>query len=230
MRYFFIIIFLLGCLFANAQATNTKNDSIPYELSRQGFIYSAAKSYNDPIIARVALYNILAYNPRNTPVLDSLAKIYYEYQQYASAALVAQDAIKLNPDDIFAIEIAAASFDNLGVKIRAIANYEKLYLAENDMTILYKIAFLQYESKRYGESINNINTIFESSDADKLQLIFPTDSGQNQAISLKAATNRLYAMLEQDRGNNDNAKNLYKKAIEMEPNFELAKKQLAEIK
>jgi tetratricopeptide (TPR) repeat protein len=230
MRYVVILFLFITSIFANAQEAKTKSDTLPYELRKQAFIYTAARQYNDPAIARMALYNLLALNPNSAPILDTLAKIYYEYQQYASAALVAQDAMQLNPNDLYAVEIAASAFDNLGVKVRAIANFEKLYLAKNDLTILYKVAFLQFESKKYGESLNNINTILSASTSDKLKLFFPTNNGRGQEVSLKAAATRLQAMLEQDKGNVDRAKELFKKALEMVPDFEIVKNQLAEIK
>ena len=65
---------------------------------------------------------------------------------------------------------------------------------------------------------------------DKLKLFFPTNNGKGQQISLKAATTRLHAMLEQDKGNVDRAKELFNKALEMSPNFEIVQKQLAELK
>ena len=95
------------------QSTTPQADSIPKEIRANALIYNLAKKYNDPAVTRMALYNLYALNP-SIAILDSLALMYYENQQYASAALTAQDAASYNPNDLLANEIAAVSFDNLG--------------------------------------------------------------------------------------------------------------------
>ncbi|MEQ9307600.1 MAG: hypothetical protein RJQ14_27055 [Marinoscillum sp.] len=232
MKYLFSLLTILVCLGATAQTQQQKarQDSIPWEIRKQAYIYSIAKKYNDPAIARMALYNILAENPGNQAIYDSLAVIYFDYNQLASAALVAQDAIKLNSNDLFATEIAAVAFENLGVKSKAVDHYEKLYLANNDHGVLYKVAFLQMDLKRYGEAINNADIIIASPKSEEMMLIFPINEQKNQEISLKVATIRLKGMIEEERGNTALAKEIYQKALDMQPDFEILKQQIAELK
>lgn len=231
MKYIFCFIITLAIFSASAQdeAQAQAQDSIPFELRRQAYIYNLGKKYNDPTIARMALYNILSTNPNSTPLMDSLALLYFDYQQYASAALVAQDAMKINPNDLFATEIAAVSFDQLGVKNRAVDNYEKLYLANNDLGTLYRVAFLQYELKRYGEAINNADNIIKAPESEELKLVFQKSKNENQEVSLKASTIRLKAMIAEAQGNKAEAKELYQKVLELEPEFAVVKQQLAEL-
>ncbi|MEQ8582970.1 MAG: hypothetical protein RIC30_11465 [Marinoscillum sp.] len=226
MKYLATLLIALCAISASAQQQAPK-DSIPYELRKQAYIYTLAKKYNDPDVARMALYNLIATNPNSSAVLDSLALLYFDYQQYASAALVAQDAMKIDPNDLFATEVAAVAFDNLGVKTRAVNNYEKLYLANNDLGTLYKIAFLQLELKRHGEAINNADVIIASPKSDELKLVFPIDNSRTQEISLKAATVRMKGMIEADKGNTSLARELYQKALDMEPDFAMLKEQIA---
>ncbi|RED94408.1 hypothetical protein [Marinoscillum furvescens] len=228
MKY---LLSLIVCLvaFASSAQQQVPQDSIPFELRKQAYIYSMANKYNDPAVARMALYNLIATNPGSSALLDSLALLYIDYQQYASAALVAQDAMKLNPDDIFATEVAAVAFDNLGVKTRAVANYEKLYLANNDLNTLYKVAFLQLDLKRYGQALSNADIIIESSKSEEIELIFPTQDNKGQEVSMKVAAIRLKGMIEKDRGNTALAKDLFQKALDMQPDFELLKQQIAEL-
>lgn len=233
MKYLLSLLIVFIGLLANAQektTSQTRKDSIPWELRKNAFIYSMAKQYNDPSVARMALYNLLAETPQNPAIYDTLALWYYEYNQLASAALVAQDAMKLNPDDLFAAEVAAISFEQLGVKNKAVSNYEKLYLANNDIGMLYKIAFLQLDLKRYGEAINNADVIIGSAKSDSEQLVFPIDDKNNtQNVSLKVAAIRLKGMVEEDRGNTSLAKDLYQKALDMQPDFVVLKQQMADL-
>lgn len=228
MKYLLSLIVCLVGFVASAQQ-QIPQDSIPFELRKQAYIYSLANKYNDPAVARMALYNLIATNPGSPALLDSLALIYLDYQQFASAALVAQDAMKLNPDDMFATEVAAVAFDNLGVKARAVNNYEKLYLANNDLNTLYKVAFLQLDLKRYGQAINNADVIIESSKSEEIKLIFPTQDQTGQEVSMKVAATRLKGMIENDRGNTALAKDYFQKALDMQPDFELLKQQIAEL-
>lgn len=235
MKYIFFIIIALGIFSASAQEQaqqamqQAQRDSIPLELRRQAYIYSLAKKYNDPVVARMALYNILSTNPNSTPIMDSLALLYLDYQQYASAALVAQDVVQINPEDVFAAEIAAVSFDNLGVKTKAVDNYEKMYLATNDLGTLYRVAFLQFELKRFGEAMNNADVLVEDPKSEELNLIFQKSQKENQEISLKASAMRLKGMIAEAQGNTEQAKEFYQKALELEPEFAIAQKELSEL-
>lgn len=225
MRYLLSFMLLAGlCLTAYAQEQS--NDSIPYEIRKQAYIYTIANKYNDPSVARMALYNLIADNPGSPQLLDTLALIYLDYQQYASAALVAQDAIRLNPDDMFATEIAAVAFENLGVKNRALTHYEKLYLADNDLSVLYKVCFLQLDLKRYSEALTNAEVIENSPDAEKMMLMFPTADQKGQQVNMKIGALRLKAMLAEDQGQKEEAKALYQKVLVLKPDFELVKNQL----
>lgn len=232
MRYLLSVITVLAGFMAFSQDAQTEpasQDSIPFELRKQAYIYTLAQKYNDPAVARMALYNLIAVNPNSAPILDSLALLYYQYQQYASAALVAKDAMMLNPEDAFAAEVSAVSFENLGVKNRAADSYEKLYLLNNDLGTLYKLAFLQMDLKRYGEAIANADVLIESPKAVELKLLFPVDDKKNQEISMKAAAVRLKGMIEEDKGNKAEAKKYYQEALTLEPEFAVLKQQITDL-
>lgn len=227
MKKGLFVIALLLTQFSYAQikeGTAQKADSVDFD--RQFFIYQLAKKYNDFSMAKTALYNMLSIAPSNVAILDSLAVIYYDYQQYTSSALISQDIVKINPDDMLATELAAVSFDNLGVKARALPYYEKLYLERNDVNILYRMAFLQYELKRYTEGITSVDILIDSEQTKNEVVIFPKNDNENQQVSMLAAAYRLKAMINQQQGNNEEARNNYNKALELAPDFALAKQQL----
>lgn len=204
-------------------------DSIPWELRKQSFIYNTANMFNDPVVARVALYNLMAENPGNIALYDSLALIYISYNQHASAALVAQQALLINPNDMLAVEIAATGFDNLGIKDRAINYYEKLYLNNSDVNVLYKISFLQYELKRYEEANTSLDIIIGDPASKNNTIRFPTNDGKGQEVTLDVAAHRVKAMILYDQGNVDAAKAKYLEVLGMKPGLEIVQKQLQEI-
>ena len=230
-----LLIVLLGALgltgFAQQQQqqARTRADSLPFDLQKSAFIYTTANRYNDPIIARMALYNILAYNPGNTAILDSLALSYIDYQQWPSAVLASQDALSINPNDMLATEIAAVAYENLGLSDKALTHYESLYLGNSDVNTLYKIAFLQLNLKRYTEALTSADILLNDSQTAEQQLIFQKDQQQNQQISMVAAVHRLKGMIEADRGNVDEAKAHFSKALEIAPDFAIVRLQLDEL-
>lgn len=203
-----------------------EGDSIPWEIRKQSFIYNSANLFNDPQVAKMAIYNLLAENPGNAALYDSLSLIYLQYNQFTSSALVSQQSLRINPNNMLAIEVAATSFDNLGVKEKAIPHYETLYLANNDITLLYKIAFLQMELGRFGEAVTSVDIIMENSESEELDIRFPTEDRNGQMVKLKVAAHRIKAMVEEAKGNKDAAMQLYLKTLEMHPGFEIVQGQL----
>ena len=207
----------------------TPVDSLPFDLQKNAFIYTTATRYNDPMVARMALYNILAYNPANTAILDSLALSYIDYQQWPSAVLASQDALKVNPNDLLATEIAAVAYENLGLSDRALTHYETLYLKNEDINTLYKIAFLQLNLKRYTEAITSADILLNDSQTAEQNLVFQKSQQENQEVPMTAAVHRLKGMIEADQGNTDQAKVHYNKALEIAPDFAVVKLQLDEL-
>lgn len=226
----FLSAFLMVVGFANAQSQEVApGDSIPWELRKQSFIYNTAKVFNDPIIARSALYSLLAENPGNVALYDSLAILYLQYNQNASAALVAQQSLQINSQNQFAMEIAATGFDNLGVKDKALTYYEKLYLANGDINTLYKVSFLQLELQRYTEANTTLDIIINDPQSDENSIRFPTEDGRGEDVKLKVAAHRVKAMILQSQGDLEGAKAKYLEVLGMRPGFQLVQQQLREI-
>lgn len=231
MKKLFFTLIVCGVAYTlSAQSQEiAPGDSIPWELRKQSFIYNTALQFNDPLVARIALYNLLAENPGNSALYDSLAISYLEYNQSASAALVAQQAIRINPNDLFAVEVAAAGFDQVGAKDKSLVNYEKLYLNNQDINTLYKIAFLQYELKRFTEATTSLDIIIEDTEAKESTIVFPTTDRQGQEVALDIAAHRVKAMIEEAKGNTEVAKVKYLEVLEMYPGFQVVQQQLREL-
>lgn len=232
MRTYFILLLTVFSMNSIAQSTGTApGDSIPWELRKQSFIYSTANRFNDPLVARVALYSLLAENPTNIAVYDTLAYSYFSYGQYASAALVSQQALQVNPEDGFALDIAANSFDRLGVRDKAINFYEKIYLKEENPTILYKISFLEMELERYAEAVESTDEIISNPESKEIRISFPMISKENQTqeVPLDVAAHRVKAMIEESKGNIEGAKTKYVEVLTMYPGFEIVQQQIRDL-
>ncbi|MCP4456884.1 MAG: hypothetical protein GY816_02485 [Cytophagales bacterium] len=231
MREILFIVLVIGGLFAKAQdQTQQPVDSIPLELQKKIFIYNASRQYNDPVVNRMALYNLLAENPNNYALRDSLAILYLQQQEFASAALVAQEVASVIPDNMFATEIAATAFERLGVKNRALSFYEILYLNDSDnLGFLYKIAFLQYDLKLVEEAMASAIQIESKEMASETMLIFPTADKNGQEVSMKLGAARLKGMVEELRDDREKAKEYYEEVLRQMPEFEVVKQQLVDL-
>ena len=221
---FFVVLTALG-------QDVLEKDSVITEESKKIMVYNMAKQFNDPLGQRVALYNLLAENPNHVGLRDSLALVFLESGMYASAALVSQEVAELVPQDLFATEIAALSFEKLGVKSKALKYYERLYLNDtDDIGKLYKMAFLQVDLKKYEEALISADQLISHKLSEKTSLLFPKSDGNNQEVSVKIASLRIKSMVEKERGNEDQAIKYLEEIIVQIPDFELVKNELADLK
>lgn len=192
--------------------------------------YQAGMRYNDYDIAKHALYNILVEYPQNDSILFSLSYLYFQSQNYASAALTAQDVMALNPNHLGAMEVAAISFESLGVKDKALEAYESLYLKTDDVQSLYKMAFLQYETKSYAESKTNADILLNKKGIEELKASFDEGNGVQKEYPIKVALLNLKGLVAQAQGDTKTAESLYNQALAISPDFKMAKDNLASLK
>lgn len=219
MRVLIVLFVLLGAM----------NEVVAQDaeaMKRQRFIFENATTFNDPVVARTALYNMMAMDPSNNDLVDSLAVFYFEYGQYASAAIVAKEAQKRNPENILAYEIAAISFESLKIKDRALTEYESLFLKNNNTFTLYKIAFLQYDLERYNESNTSADILLRRKELADETISFQKSDETQQQVPLPAALYNLKGIIAVQQNKTDEATQMFNKALELAPDFELAQANL----
>lgn len=236
MKYL-VIVFLFVVSVVNAQDAAQSESPAGQQLTAGQIFslhyartYQAAVRYNDYDIARHALYNILVENPQNDSILYSLSLLYYQSQNYASAALTAMDVIALNPNNISAKEIAAISFESIGAKDKALEQYESLYLATDNFQTLYKMAFLQYDLQKYAESVTNADILLTKKEAEELTAAFNDEAGNQKEYPIKVALMNLKGLIAQEQGDNASAESYYKQVLSIAPDFKMAKDALADLK
>lgn len=216
-----LLIFLISfSLLANAQ---DKNDE-QYNFYKS--TYERALRYNDYAVAKNALYNMLSINPENDSAMYTLAYFYFDSKQYASSVLVGMDLIKKHPNDLNIVDILAESYDNLGIKQKALDNYEKLYLLGNDLNALYKTTFLQYDLKRYDECTTNIGILLSRKEVDSTQMVYTFEENKQQQFPMRVSVLTLRGLVEKSQGDKDAAKKSFEAALAIAPDFKLASQNL----
>ena len=86
----------------------------------QKSIYEKAKSYNDPNVAISALYNMIAIQPDNILLKDSLMREYLSLSQWAPTYMISREILTAQPNNNFALEVSCVSLQNLGLKQEAL--------------------------------------------------------------------------------------------------------------
>jgi tetratricopeptide (TPR) repeat protein len=187
--------------------------------------YQLAMRYNDFQAAKDKLFSLIIRNPEDLRYPELLGSLYFENEMATSAALVALDILQVNEKSIGSLEIAAFSLEQLGALDRALPHFERLYLLTGDNFSLYKSAFIQYNLKKYQEALNSVNMLSKNTKPED-KIGFPVSQTETQEIGMKAAALNLKGMIYLDQGSKAEAKLAFEEAIQLEPNFNLAKENL----
>ncbi len=191
--------------------------------------YRLAVKYNDYAEAKSALYNLILLEPKNDSLRYSLAYAYFDAGKYPSTIMVCNDILAFIPNHLGALELSAISFENLGLKDKALPNYEKIYMASSSLNALYKMAFLQYDLKKYAECGVNIDILLTHEQMQEAMIVFTEENNESKEYPMKVAVLNLKGMVNKEIGNNAEAKKAYEEALAISPDFKLAKSNLAEL-
>ena len=192
--------------------------------------YTVAVQWGDDQVAKDALYDLIVRNPGNDSLIYSLAVQYYQEQKYTSSLLVAMELLKRNPKDPGFLELAGASSESLGVIDRALQYYESLYLLSGSTSVLYKVAFFQYDLKRFAESMTNADILLTKPDIETTKVSFNDVQNKPKEYPMKVAVLNLKGLLKQQLGDNVAAKKIFGEALAISPDFTPAKENLLKIK
>jgi tetratricopeptide (TPR) repeat protein len=215
-------------LASDVQAQNEDiQQSNLYRMYQMKYIF--ASKYNDPDVAKNALYTLLAMDPSDDSLKLRLSAYYFENGQYASSLFSSADIIARNPDNLDALRINAFSYERMGVNDKAISAYESLYLKTNEIDVLYQVAILQYDVERYQEALTNLDIIIANPQAKVLKLNFSNAEGEDEEALLEAAAYNVKGMIEKAQGNSDAARQHFQKSMELSPDFSLPKTNLQEL-
>jgi tetratricopeptide (TPR) repeat protein len=210
--FLFIISFILSF--------NTYSQNNNFEVQKS--IYEKAKSYNDPNVAISALYNMVALQPENVLLKDSLMREYLAISQWAPSYMISREILGLQPNNNFALEVSSVSLQNLGLKQEALNEYESLYLKTDRIDVLYTISFLQFELRNFNESLTNLDILISNNQTEEMTVSVSKDETTRQEIAIRAQLNYLKGLIYIEQENNLLAKQALNTAIEIAPEFQNA--------
>lgn len=222
-----LILLLFSFCTVSAFAQTNPKETAEYKLNKE--IYNKGIKYNDLGVSKDALFRLIALDPNDVSLLDSLAYLYFENAKYISSIMVCKDILAKNPNSLAAMEMSAVSLQNLGLKEKALEEYETLYLKNNDINTLYQIAFLQFDLKRYNESKTSVNIILENKTLDSLKVVHGTSQKTQQEVPMKASVLNLKGLIDFESGNKEEAKKYFEEALKLAPEFEHPKENLKKV-
>lgn len=225
MKKIKFFVLALGLMLASVSAMAQDSTYISNEYAKALALFDKSQKYNDAVLTKHALYEILILSPNDSSAMRSLSELYYNSSQYTSSALVGLDMLERYPNYEIAMEIVALSYENLRLYDRAVEYYEKLWLKTENINVQYQIAYLQYTLKRYTESETNL-AMMETKVKVEDKISLNKSDGSIQEIPFPAAIANLRGLMAVEQGKNDEAKAHFTKALSISPDFETAKKSL----
>jgi len=218
----FVLVLVLNVGGAVAQIAPEKEEAI----NRAKLAYNISVKYNDFAQAKSAIYDLMTLQPNNFSYLDSLAFIYYEFRQYASAALVSRDGLTINPNNQALLQISATSLSQLGALDQSLKMYEKLYNMTDDASVLFEVIQKQYDLKKFDEAMINTELLLGKRVVDTNSVYAKNAAGEDIQIPFKALIYNTQGMIARGQGNEESAKKYFNSALKIAPNYALAQENL----
>jgi tetratricopeptide (TPR) repeat protein len=104
-----------------------------------------------------------------------------------------------------------------------------LYLRNNNVNTLYKIAAIQIDLKRYNEAKTNLDILLSNKGIEEIKYYFPVNENEEQEIPMRAALHNLKGIIAREQGNNPEANKQFSIALEISPDFAMAKANLQDL-
>ncbi len=189
-------------------------------------LYDQGKRIGDAAIQFDALHAMLAKEPNNTAVMDSMAVLYFQSRMYGPSMVLTDDLIQKAPQDPRYLEMRAVSQNSLGMLEDALSSYEKLLAVDPNPYYAYQIATLQYGLNRFDLAEASVDNMLAADLAGE-DVNINVAGGRSQTVSMKAALLNIKGVLRKDVHQDlEEAKQYFQLAMAETPNFQLAANNL----
>jgi tetratricopeptide (TPR) repeat protein len=213
----YIFTFILA---TTAIAQNTT--SIAFEKQK----LQQAKAYGDESIVANVMYTLIALEGPQSSYKDSLAYVYFNKRNYVSCFLVTNDLLKTKPKNLELLEMNAVSLESMGALEKSKEAYEKLFAMTNDNYHAYKLAGIEFRMNQNEGAYATIKKAGQISGNEGLKITFQVNENYNQNVELKAAIAYLEGLIAVSLNKSVEAKASFERAIQIFPDFVLAKSKL----
>ncbi len=206
--------------FVSIYAQDQKDISLDKLVMRQSL------AYGDNAVATSSIYNIIAKEGVNSTYKDSLAYLYFNSRKFSPCFMVCTDVLSRDGNKLEILEMQAISLESLGAIEKSAQSYAKLTSKTNNNFHAYKLANLYFALKKFDEAYRAILKAQELKDTGEIKVSYAVNKNYNQQVALLAAISNLKGLIEFDQDKMDLAKASFKKAVELQEDFVLAKENL----
>lgn len=213
----YILTFVISTV-AIAQSSST------IELEKKKI--NQALTYGDKAVAISSMYSIIAMEGPTSSYKDSLAYLYFNERNYIGCILVTNDILKNKPDNQTFVEMNAFSLETIGAVDKALEAYQKIFTKTNNNYHAYKIASLQVSLNKLEDAYSSIKKAGLLPDKGTAKVNFQVNKNFNQSVDLKPSIIYLQGIIEMELGKNKEAKASFERAVQLFPDFALAKSKL----
>ena len=225
------LVFLLLSTTSYGQKKN--KNAKPAPVNHDSLVYAMAMYVGDTSAAINALYQMNVKSPNNTDKLYSLAVLYFEKRAFDQAINVCNLILKQNSKHIKGLQLLAICYQQDDNASGAILVYQQLDSISPGANNRYQMATIMYQIKKYQEALNLLENIISDSLLMKetMNMNYQNSDKQNlnQNVSTQAAAYNMAGFILMENGDMDNAKSFFEKALQIQPDFQLAKGNLAYI-
>ncbi len=193
-------------------------------------VYKQSLERGDLNAATVAVQYLIADGSVEGNWEDTLARLYFSSGQYPLARNISEKLLKSDPSSVPMLTIAAYSNKSLGLTKEAIPFFESLYAKTGHAGSLYELISLQFTLKRYGEAADNIEILLKDPKASEAKTLIQVGNGPGQEVPLNVAALNIKGVIALELGNEEDAMRIFNEALELMPEFALAKQNLAVLK
>lgn len=187
-------------------------------------VLKRAVSYQDYTTAIIMVQQLITKEPFQPMWTDSLCHLYFLNKSWDQAILAANDIMLGKYDNYKIGNLLGQAYKNKGDLKEALNVYEKLYASFKDPYHLYDVAQLQYFLKRYSEFNLTVAQLIQlPPDKVKDLEVFIVNSQAKQNVPFMAAVYNLTGVMLMDQNKNEDAKKAFAKALELYPEFQIAK-------
>ncbi len=221
-----ILLVLIFILEIPAQDKVTKK-----RIEQEKKTFALARKYSDVGVMQNALMRIIAAEGERSVYKDTLAALYHQTGQFLSLLPLAEELHQQQPKNETYLYYKALALEKTNRLKEAVDVYQQLYDLNQKVETGYHLGKLQYAMKRPAEAYVTFNRLnpdaFKEGDFDLL----PAGQNKSQKVPVKAAYFYYLGMTAYDLHNHEMALKFFEKALEVFPDFVLAKqnKQALEI-
>jgi tetratricopeptide (TPR) repeat protein len=222
------ILFLCFCTLLGACSNCTQEEKFIAQMYKQSI------DSEDYATAAGILEHLLASDSstKNSHWQDSLAYVYLKMENYGACESICTKLLQKDSFKVAVIEMLALSLHSQGKIAQAAQTYQRLVPKSRNVHHAYRLAHLQFELNQLSSALSTIHLASSLSYLPSDWVEVYIQENKCQRVPVEAAFAYLKGVVLEELNpiqNKQLAKEAYEQAIQLSPDFLMAKKNLADL-